>query len=405
MMLRLYKCSFIILLIILHVSPLTAQVKDSIKEKNQQLSQIRNDITKLQEELKLKSKKEKESLNALENINKQNLLLSKLINNILADEKQKEDAIRNIEAGIQNIEQRVSTLKEKYTSYVVWFYKNRGLGMLRFIFNAESFNQALVRYQYLKYISKQNQLALNKLLSYKMKLTELRQNLEGERKEKEALALQKQKEQTALTKREAEKKNILSVLKKDQKAINDEISNKRKAEIIIKSIITKLIETERELRKKALEKKDISKKLPQYFDYTTFENFNQLKGTLAWPVKQGNIIRKFGENKNERLNTITLNYGIDILVGSSANVYAVAEGVVSAIDWIPGYGSILILTHRDDFRTVYGHIEGISVKEGERIKAGTVIGKVNESLEGNIIHFEIWNERNYQNPEVWLARK
>ncbi|MCL6097520.1 MAG: M23 family metallopeptidase, partial [Bacteroidetes bacterium] len=73
--------------------------------------------------------------------------------------------------------------------------------------------------------------------------------------------------------------------------------------------------------------------------------------------------------------------------------------------WIPGYGSVVIITHRDEYRTVYGHVANISVKEGERIKAGNPIGSVNESLEGNILHFEIWSERNYQNPDVWLARK
>ena len=43
--------------------------------------------------------------------------------------------------------------------------------------------------------------------------------------------------------------------------------------------------------------------------------------------------------------------------------------------------------------------------EGDKISGGSPIGRVNESLEGNILHFEIWNERNYQNPELWLARK
>ena len=126
---------------------------------------------------------------------------------------------------------------------------------------------------------------------------------------------------------------------------------------------------------------------------------------MGWPVREGRIVRKFGENKNERLNTVTLNYGIDIGVNASQNVLVVAEGIVSAIDWIPGYGSIVIVTHRDDYRTVYGHVTGISVKEGQRINAGTTIGRVNESLEGNIVHFEIWNERNYQNPEIWLSRR
>lgn len=403
--------NYLLIFLFLFSSGLFCQIKDSLKQKNKQLQTIRDDISNLERELKSKTRKERESLQSLENINKQNLLLGKLVNTLLVEEKQKEVAIGGIEQEVQTIETRIKNLKEQYSRYIVWFYKNSGLSMWRFILDSESFNQGLVRYQYLKYISKQNKITLDKLIANKNQLAGLQTNLEVERKEKEVLANQKLKEQDVLEKKEKEKKELLTVLKKDQKMIADEINLKRRAEILIKNIIAKLIETEREAKKRALEskvkneKKVASGKLPQFFDYSSFENFAQLRGSLGWPVKEGRIVRKFGENKNERLKTVTLNYGIDIGANATQNVLAVAEGIVSAIDWIPGYGSIVIITHRDGFRTVYGHVTGIAVKEGERIKAGTVIGKVSESLEGNIVHFEIWNERNYQNPEIWLASR
>jgi septal ring factor EnvC (AmiA/AmiB activator) len=263
----------------------------------------------------------------------------------------------------------------------------------------------------LKYISEKNANTLDKLLVSKTQLNDLMINLEHEKNEKEMLAKQKMNEQDELKRKEKEKKELLGHLKKDQKLITQEISSKRKAEIVIKNLVAQLIEIDRERRakfheQKAADKKGVVyKKNEQNFDYSAFENFVQLKGKLGWPIKEGRIVRNFGENKNERLNTVTLNYGIDISVKGEQNVLAVAEGIVSAIDWIPGYGSIVIVTHRGEFRTVYGHVANIAVKEGDRIKGGNPIGRVNESLEGNILHFEIWNERNYQNPEIWLARK
>ncbi len=106
-----------------------------------------------------------------------------------------------------------------------------------------------------------------------------------------------------------------------------------------------------------------------------------------------------------RLKLSHLNYGIDFEARGEKAVYAVAEGIVSAIEWIPGYGSVVIITHRDNFRTVYGHLSDINVLENNKVIAGDLIGKVNESLEGSILHFEIWNERNYQNPQEWLVKK
>ena len=393
------------------VSLLSGQTTDTIRLKNQELDKIKKDISALEHVLQTKTRKERESLKALENINQQNLLLNKLVNNLLTEEKGKGEAVAQTENEITKVENRTVDLKEKYARYIVWVYKNRGLSMWRFILDADSFNQAIKRYRYLRYISDQNKKTLNELDRSKFQLSQLKIKLEDERSQKERLAKQKMNEQENLRKKEFEKKELLSVLKRDQKLITEEIGLKRRAENTIKNMIAKLIEVDRERRTKMHESKATNKNSPAYkkniqlFDYSAFENFAELRGRLGWPIREGRVVRMFGENKNERLNTITLNYGIDIAVKGEENVLSVAEGVVSAIDWIPGYGSIVIITHRDEFRTVYGHVSGITVKEGERVKGGNPIGKVNESLEGNILHFEIWNERNYQNPEIWLARK
>ena len=102
---------------------------------------------------------------------------------------------------------------------------------------------------------------------------------------------------------------------------------------------------------------------------------------------------------------VTLNYGVDISAKNDMNVRCVADGVISAIDWLPGYGSVIIVTHKGDYRTVYSHLSEIFVDEGEEIKAGKVIAKIGDSLEGKVLHFEIWNSRENQNPELWLAHK
>ena len=134
-------------------------------------------------------------------------------------------------------------------------------------------------------------------------------------------------------------------------------------------------------------------------------SFSSLKGKLDWPISNGKIIRKYGENKISKTNTVMLNYGVDISASKDVNVKAVSDGIISAIDWIPGYGSVIIVTHKENYRTVYSHLSEIYVNEGDKVKPGNVIAKVGDSLEGRILHFEIWNSRENQNPEIWLAKK
>ena len=82
------------------------------------------------------------------------------------------------------------------------------------------------------------------------------------------------------------------------------------------------------------------------YDYSLntskFSSFVDLKGEMIWPLHNGKIIKGFGQSRNEELNTVTLNYGVDIFAQSDLNVRCVADGIISAIDWLPGYGSVII---------------------------------------------------------------
>jgi len=134
-------------------------------------------------------------------------------------------------------------------------------------------------------------------------------------------------------------------------------------------------------------------------------NFAKLRGKLPWPVDNGTIVNRFGEQVHPILKTVTLNYGVDIAVPENSPVKAVADGVVSKIFWLPSFENLIILTHDGGFRTVYANLSDILVNEGETVKAGQVIGRSGDSFEGSIVHFEIWYERQQQNPELWLSKK
>jgi len=430
----------IILLIIFTIvlfstSLLTAQSKrkniivtKGIKQKQNELSKIKDQITALENELGLKTAKEKESYNVLDNYNRQSFLLHKLIDRLKAEEQEKGQEIIQTQGKISELKREIREIKNNYAKYVVAIYKHGKIDEWASLLDAASFEQALLRYKYLRKFSEQRERDIAKLQNKKEDLITAKNSLIKEKEEKSELAGEKTGEENNLEVKRTERKKILAVLRHDKTAIKNEIDAKRGAEIKIQNIITKLIAEDEARRKaeterlaklksgkitrtyaskdKAEENAPLEEK-PYDVDLSTagFSSFAALKGRLNWPVSRGRIVRDFGENRNPKLNTVTLNYGIDIKTTADADVHAVADGVVSAIDWLPGYGSVLILTHKGDYRTVYSHLSDIYVKEGDRVKMGGVIGKVGESIEGNILHFEIWNSRNKQNPENWLARK
>lgn len=397
------------LLVILLVafSSIYSQTTEAINQKNQELDQIHKSIDTLQTELEGIKKKAESSRELLQKFDRENLLLNRAINNLQQQERIKSGEIALLTDSVKVINSRISELQKDYAEYIRWLFMYGKDSKFKIIFGSQSLNQAMMRYKYFNLVSEKSVKVSDELKSAKAEQEKLKDLLNKDVDYLNNLIGDKEKQKIQITQRKQEKEQLLSLLRKDEKNIENEIDEKRKAEIVIKNIIVKLEEEERERERRRREERLKGKEnLPvREFNYENFADFNELRGKLSWPVRSGKVIRSFGENTNTKLNTVTLNYGIDIQTSKGTEVRCVAEGVISAIEWIPGYGSVVIITHKDKYRTVYGHISDITVNENQKINAGDIIGKVNATLEGSIIHFEVWSERNYQDPEVWLVRK
>ena len=413
-----HKTTLFILSLILLISSLSYSQQNKIEEKKSELSDIKKQISRLESEIQKKSRKEKETYSTLSNYDQQSFLLKQLIKKIRDEEKLKGKQIVTSQREIKKLESDIKDLKSNYAKYVVSIYKHGKVNKWTIIFNSDSFEQAVLRLKYLQKFSEKREKDLEQLKKSKQSLIIVKDRYQKEKKEKKELAEQKESEEKDLLAKVEDSKKILAAIKNDKRQLKNEVDAKKDAEEKIRGLITKLIEEEQRRKAEAerlaklntnknIKPENPGKSSSYNIDLSTndFTSFSALKGRLNWPVRNAKIVKQFGENRNSKLNTITLNYGVDMKVRGDKDVKAVAEGVVSVIDWIPGYGSVIIVTHKGDFRTVYSHLSDIYVNEGDKVKTGSLIGKVGESLQGNILHFEIWNARDHQNPMTWLAKK
>lgn len=79
--------------------------------------------------------------------------------------------------------------------------------------------------------------------------------------------------------------------------------------------------------------------------------------------------------------------GLEITSRPGSTVVSAAPGVVKRIGDMRGYGRYLIISHNGRFVTIYSRMGEITVREGERISSGTVIGKIDDGSRS--IHFQI----------------
>ncbi len=124
--------------------------------------------------------------------------------------------------------------------------------------------------------------------------------------------------------------------------------------------------------------------------------------SLPWPTQSHALIHGYGVYRNRETGTTLDNPGIDIRSPIGTRMTCVAAGVVTSVTWLPGFGSLVIVDHKNGFRTVYANLTSVSVGVGTSVNVGTVIGSSGESIDGPTAHFEVWRGRDRQNPLTYL---
>jgi murein DD-endopeptidase MepM/ murein hydrolase activator NlpD len=100
--------------------------------------------------------------------------------------------------------------------------------------------------------------------------------------------------------------------------------------------------------------------------------------------------------------------GIDIANSNGTPILAATDGVVVDAGPAQGYGNWVRIMSDDGTMTVYGHMETVDVREGERVYAGQKIagmGNLGFST-GTHLHFEVLLNDGTQHidPVIWLAQ-
>ncbi|MFB6466480.1 peptidoglycan DD-metalloendopeptidase family protein [Cytobacillus sp. Hz8] len=122
-------------------------------------------------------------------------------------------------------------------------------------------------------------------------------------------------------------------------------------------------------------------------------------GSFSWPTSGGYISSPMGYRWGK------LHKGIDIARPSNLTITAADNGVVVSAGWDDGgYGNKIIIDHQNGYRTVYGHLDSISVHVGQTVPKGTKIGIMGSTGDstGTHLHFEVYKNGSLKNPVDYL---
>jgi len=127
-------------------------------------------------------------------------------------------------------------------------------------------------------------------------------------------------------------------------------------------------------------------------DYTPTERAYFLNaGFFRFPLQSYRLTSPYGIRENPVTGNIRLHQGIDLAAPEGTEVYAAADGTVTEIGNDPVYGIYIVISHRDRWSSLYGHLQRVETVLRLNVKSGTLIGRVGTTGQstGPHLHFEL----------------
>ena len=315
-----------------------------------------------------------------------------------------DDSMKVRQQEIDRLQARHDTLSLYYNRLVRGAYKNRDSRLwYMYILSSENIGQAVRRFGYLKGLSRNMSDQAKHIQETAAALELEKDRLAGLREEAQVLRGQRQADVDALRSEEGESASLVARLEKDRKKYQNDLKKKNREVEALNREIAEII------RKATAKPKSGGKSTAKggkttstAIDETLSKNFAANKGRLPWPV-EGTVIESYGQHYHPVYKNVKLpfNNGVTLAVARGAQAKAVFDGTVSQVVVIPGYNQCVLVQHGSYF-TFYCKLKSVTVKAGEKVKTGQVLGTVDTLSGEDQFHFQLWQERNPQNPENWL---
>jgi septal ring factor EnvC (AmiA/AmiB activator) len=336
------------------------------------------------------------SLGRLRALNNQISSRGKLISAINAEVDYLDEKIKEDQDFINELEKDLEGMKKEYASMMYATQKTSArFSELTFLFAANTFNELFMRYKYMQQYAEARKKQGKQIEMVQESLTLQIEEIQAQRQEKASLLNEELQQNNQLEGLRSQQRSLVRNLEQEESRIRAELAKQIALEKELTARIDAIIEAE--ARAALVETEDMS---------AISEAFGDAKGRLRWPVEEGFISSKYGQHKHPTLPRVTENNsGIDIQTSKDAYVKAIFNGKVIGVGSIPGNGIAVVVQH-GDYYSSYVKLKAVTVKKGDLIKEGQVLGQVITGPDNvSEMKLRINAKRETVNPEYWIQSK
>ena len=114
---------------------------------------------------------------------------------------------------------------------------------------------------------------------------------------------------------------------------------------------------------------------------------------FRWPLR-GQVIQPYSPGEND---------GLDIKAPVGEAVHAAADGDCIFSGALKPFGQLVLIRHPHGYVTAYGYLSELSVKQGDKVRRGEIIGKSGEDDGSPRLHFELRKDSQPIDPTKYLV--
>ncbi|MCC7144193.1 MAG: peptidoglycan DD-metalloendopeptidase family protein [Candidatus Eisenbacteria bacterium] len=361
---------------------------DSVQSRQKELARLKGEIDANRKQIAALKSKERDLSKHSERLRRDEDLTRKYLAELSAQDNALRADLASRQADYLDMHLQTEGAADRLRERLRRYHRARHVYTPELLFSSRSFNELFARAAHLGRMIQKDRLDLLALGQAREKIGREATVLDSRRRGLELLAEEKRREEERLAQKARETQAKLQDVKEERQHHEARVKELERAEAAIRKMLARLAEQQKAKKKSGL---------------ATGPGLEPNRGRLSWPV-EGKLLASFGFEVHPIYKTRTPMNGIAIAAEIGTPITAVAAGKVEYVDWLPGYGSTVILDHGGEYYTIYAHTSEVMVTRGAAVTAGQVIAKVGDtdSTRGPCLHFEVRHGEQALNPKDWL---
>lgn len=379
------------------------------KQLEEQRKKYQAEIVQLNKLLFNEKKKEQNVMDDLKDIKQKIEVRNKLIATIQQEALLLSIEITEKQRDLNKLNKKLIDLKADYAEMIYKSYRSKSQqSRLMFILSSQNFYQAYKRLEYMKQYTSFRKKQGEEIVVQSIEVKKLFDALTVQKREKETLLASEEEEKKQMELDKLKQENYLAIIKKKESQYKKDIQKRINDEKLIVAKIDKLIKEEIEKANRKIVKKDVKATKDEFFltpaAKALANEFASNKGRLPWPVKEGIVVRKFGDQPHPTFPGITItSSGLHIVTSNGSYANAIFNGEVMNV--LVGTGGVKnVLIRHGNFISSYNNLENLLVKKGDKVVTGQRIGQIFTDKLSNksTLIFVVFKNTTRLNPAEWI---